>query len=301
MDTVGNTAKTLRSFMRLPEQGDSLVSVQSSTHRHDAGHRVPVPRRSWIQVAIAAPIIAVELVVIGFAIAGSDGKSAGGDSAVPRPHDFPLMARGSSSYLMSRVRPDGRLVANQWVRYPRPTRVIRLKTTNPARIAGHVDLPEMTALAIWADGRRIPWEGDPSSLFARSGLSLSTPARYLHVRYLLTGVVMMSEPDVGPRGRGLVLLDAVTPGSIQGSGLVGISGRDVLSLSCRAKDALPVPCGRKEGQTWTVELPSRRRETAVFAQVELPSAGSICHMLRQTAGSFSGRGGGGIRRDACDS
>jgi hypothetical protein len=226
---------------------------------------------SWMQVGIAAPVIVAELLLLGFALNGVGDRSTGGGGSVAgtvRPRDFPASTPDPGVYERSRVRPNGRLVTDQWIAYPRPVRSVELTATSTQAIGGQVDLPKLAVRSVAADGKPIDAETRPTRS-RHWQVRLADPARYLYVRYVVSGVTKRSQPSAAPVGRALVFLNSIQVYGVRGSARVAVAGRNVLSLACQIVDAPPVPCGRKQRDTWTVDLVSTEDSTQIFAQVEL--------------------------------
>ncbi|AKU18240.1 hypothetical protein [Luteipulveratus mongoliensis] len=98
---------------------------------------------------------------------------------------------------------------------------------------------------------------------------LPAPARDLSLRYRLQAATTRSTP--APIGRVLVGLAPITTGAT-GAVMIDVVGAGIRNLVCPQLDVTAQVCGVQRGQTWSAG-PLARDQSAVIAQVDLPSPG----------------------------
>ncbi len=236
-------------------------------------------RRPLIAGLAAAVVVAVVVAGASALIRGhqvTDSSSRPGTKNTPetgqspstaRPADFPAAAPAPGVYVASSLRADGSILTDQWLASRQPTTHVDLALAT-VTVGRRAFEPAITDRSLVVNGTRVDaTRSNPSRTTTR--VALGKPARYVHLRYVVSGVALLSDSPPAPAGRALVLLNAVGADAEPDPQVVHVTGVRVLSLSCRTGDAAPVPCGTESGTSWTVDLTGSRR-TTVFAQVDLP-------------------------------
>jgi hypothetical protein len=188
---------------------------------------------------------------------GPDRPAAADDAGAPAG----LVA--DTSYVVSRVLPNGDVVVRQRIRTAEPIWLLRL--TLP-RVPGAGDM-SARQVDLVADGDAVAGQATITDGTASYGFP---PATEMLLSYRLTGAVRLS--DSAP-GRGLAMITTL---DVQYSPRVEretrvVRAAEVLSLACsRSVEEAPVPCGEPDGDgRWQVELTGGRVVDRVMAQLNV--------------------------------
>lgn len=187
-----------------------------------------------------------------------DGTFAepGGTSPVARSPD--------TSYVESRVLPNGDIVVRQWIRAAEPIRLVRL--TLP-QVPGAEDA-SARQVAIVADGLAVTGQATISDDVATYAFPATTAEVLLS--YRLTGAVELSDSVPGRVLAVFTSLDVGYGSQVERETRV-VRGPEMLSLACSpSPEVSPTPCGEAFGDDeWRVELTGLRVDDRVVAQLNL--------------------------------
>lgn len=220
------------------------------------------PRRPMGIGALVLVLSMVALAVVLLARDTDDGAPAPeGRGRVP---PSPVALAPDTSYVATRVRPNGALVVQHWIRSDVPVFGVTLEVppAGGGRLAAR-------GVHVYADGTQISGDG---SLQRSGAFYPALGAEDLYVRYRLVGAVVRSGSTPG---RALARVTALHIGLSRPLKLVtrAVMG-DVLALACVPPGVesrpVPVPCGSPAANGWQVDLEGDRVEESVQAQLDLP-------------------------------
>jgi hypothetical protein len=258
-DAAGKTA-----LKKAPTHPISPIPGSKTTPAKE--HRRSVP------ALIVAAIIVLFLVAGGFALMRHQSAA---ETTAPNPPDagarsgFPAAAPSYGTLVKARIKQSGHVVTNTWMSLRTPIRTLDLHS-QPLSAGDNRFAPVISHLSVTADGRAVPLRH--ATIRARAvTVRLPKPARYVHLRYRVSGVVQTHAHS--PSGRALILTDGLAvlgaPGTVPET--IALSGVDVLQVSCEYQNRPPSPCGVQHGRHWTVTAKGRATAQRVIAQVDLPA------------------------------
>ncbi|RYP87051.1 hypothetical protein EKO23_07180 [Nocardioides guangzhouensis] len=244
---------------RSRSSGLRVVTIPDAANPSFAGES---SRRRWLFLTV---LLVVALVAVGamLLVRGpeTDGPSAGGSPVPPAPERL----APDTSYVATRVREDGDLVVQHWIRSRDP--VYGLTLAVPSTGADRQGTAH--GVELFADGRRVPGPrtvtGQPAHYFALG-------ATHVYVRYRLRGAL---ERSTSAPGRALARTTALRVDLTRSLASVrqAIGGAKVLAGACtpRVTDIgfRPVPCGAPVGDGWSVDLSGQHVNDAVTVQLDL--------------------------------
>jgi hypothetical protein len=228
-------------------------------------------RRRSGPALIVATIIVLILVAGGFALMRHQSAA---ETTAPNLPDararsgFPAAAPADGTLVQAQIKQSGHVVTDAWMSLRTPTRTLALRS-EPLAAGDNRFAPVISHLSVTADGRAVPLQ---QALVRAQPITvrLPKPARYVHLRYRVYGVVQTHTHS--PSGRALILTNGLAvlgaPGTVPET--IALSGVDVLQVSCEYQNSPPSPCGVQHGGRWTVRAKGRATAQRVIAQVDLP-------------------------------
>lgn len=220
------------------------------------------------------PALVVSAVIVLFLVAGgfalmrrqSDAETTASNAPDTRV-GFPAAAPSYGTLVSARVESSGHVLTDTWMSLRTPIRTLGLRSQRLSA-GDNRYAPVISHVSLTADGRAVAVR--PAGIGPRTvTVRLPKPARYVHLRYRVSGVVQ-TQPH-SPSGRALVLTNGLAvvgaPGTVPET--VALSGVDLLQVSCEYPNRPPKPCGVQHGRRWTVTAKGRATAQRVIAQVDL--------------------------------
>ena len=223
-------------------------------------------RRRRRPLLLVALVVVVSLVTLGVVLLvhDPDGDAPSAEDSGPVPPS-PVGLAPDTSYVATKVEPNGDLVVQHWIRSEVPVFGMTLAMPRPAGAGVVAD-----GIRVYADGSQV---SGPRSVNGQEAYYAALGGQELYIRYRLAGAL---ERSTSATGRALARVTALQVGTRRPLTEVSrwITGAEVLSLACapvgREAAPLPVPCGMPTSGGWQVDLDGTRVDDDVIAQLDLP-------------------------------